>query len=118
MTHWDFAASVDGETWTALHQARDDQHLRAPTAEEVKGIMKSIRNLAKKVVNGVEEIVGKLLVNFTEAQYRHTWEIDPQLATEFYRYFRIVGVPRNGGEVVTVATGFELYGEVSEQRME
>jgi len=115
MSDWNFEASVDGNSWDILHEARKDRHLLQPSLDEISQMQN---------VHNVDE-----LVSIAEENHRHTWKVD---ASSYYKYFRFAGLTTEQYETLYEGdvertfgpdgrifrspclhgVGFELYGDV------
>jgi hypothetical protein len=108
---WNFEGSNDGSTWLPLHQARGDQHLVQPPGAE-------IRSLTELCVDEdfSERKTSEMLLTYVERKHRHTWSI---VSTEFYRYFRFIGLGPEanieGHGYCVHGVGLELFGDVHEE---
>lgn len=129
MSDWNFEASVDGNSWDTLHEARKDRHLLCPCHDESSELYQVLG------VNDADDADGAEVVSFAERHHRHIWAVN---SSRYYEYFRFVGLTREqlnalyGNDVDGRATlgadgrilfsycvhgvGFELYGDVKSVR--
>ena len=77
MSDWNFEASVDGNSWDILHEARKDRHLLQPSREETE-------NLA-----AVDDIADDDIVSIAEENFRRTWKVS---SSSYYKYFRFASL--------------------------
>jgi hypothetical protein len=105
MSHWNFEGSNDGSTWYTLHQVRGDQHLLPPTRDEIIWLTELFDDN-----DFSERKVLEMMLTHVERKHRHTWSI---VSTEFYRYFRFIGLGPDyieGRTFCMHAVGLELFG--------
>jgi hypothetical protein len=113
MSDWNFEGSNDGSTWLPLHEARGDQHLVQPTSEEIRRLTELF---VGEAFIASERETSEMLLTYVERKHRHTWSI---VSTEFYRYFRFIGLDPGlhieGREQCMHGVGLELFGDVHEE---
>lgn len=109
--NWNFEASEDGVEWVALHKARDDPHLTRPSHLD-QGIKEMIEHAQdENEQKAVVEQANEALTTYVEMYLRHTWNLN---TSEFFRYFRILGIGNRENFGCIHVVGLELFGDVQE----
>lgn len=109
---WNLEASNDGETWTVVHAARDENELYLEEGnDEIKRQLTKTLSFYNDHVQG-NELSAEVLLQILEQDFRHSWKVD---CKEFYRYFRFIGASDPDGEDECLhGEGLELFGDVFE----
>jgi len=112
MTDWNLEGSKDGDEWTILHEARNDQHIASTDP--------ALKDKWSADVAACNTIGEKVAVSheFAERERRHAWQITPSFDV-FYRFFRIIGSGSDYERDEEASNclhgvGLELYGDVHE----